>query len=340
MATLKGIRQVVEQRPWKRLTVATRLLIAAAICILVLGGSVLGAVVYAAHHLDAASIGAEVTRAQGAVGRLVAEGVALTPEVVDRLGRDLGLADLALLDASAARPDALATLAVPGRPGEVLAWEPVRMGSDMVSALAPMRLVTGGFFLAAVGLAFFKLYRLAQELETRRQAADDLARRDGLTGLGNRLAFDEAMAAALASEEPFGVITLDLDDFKWVNDTMGHGTGDEVLRIIAARLGARRLAGDCAARTGGDEFAMLRRGIAHMSHLDELVADLGLALAEPIVIGAADYRVNSSMGAALAPADGRDADTLMRVADAALYRAKRDSRRTRLSRRTITTRAG
>ena len=338
MVTLWRMWHVVGTGRWKRLNVATRLLIAAAGCILVLAGSVLVAVAYAAHQIDAAAIDTEISRARGAVSRLVADGGAFTPAAVDRLGRDLGLSDFRLVDAQAVQQGS-ATLPVPDSPGAFFAWEPRRLGTEMITALAPLRLVTGGVFLAALGFAFFKLYRLAQELEARRQAAHELARRDGLTGLANRLGFDEAMAAALASEEPLGVVTLDLDDFKRVNDTKGHGAGDEVLRIIAARLGARRIEGDCAARTGGDEFAMLRRRIVGVAQLEELVADLSLALAEPIIIGTTEYRVNSSFGLALAPADGRDADTLMRVADAALYRAKRDSRSIRLPRRDLSTRA-
>lgn len=337
--TLGGIRRAATQFRWDQLSVPKRLVIGAAVCILVLAGSVVVAAIYAAQRIDTANIADEMQRARTVVTRLVAAGAQLTPEVVTQLGGDLGLEHLRLIEPALAQPEDV-TLTLTELEGRVLAWEPRRLGTEMFSTLAPIRLITAGVFLTAVGLAFFKLYRLAEELEARRQAADTLARRDGLTGLGNRLGFDEAMADALASGQPFGVVTFDLDDFKRINDTRGHGTGDELLRAIAVRLAARRTDGDFAARIGGDEFAMLRRGIHQPLQLEELVADLSLALAEPIVIGSMEHRVSSSFGAALAPADGSDADTLMRIADAALYRSKRDSAQFRLARRTVRTRIG
>lgn len=315
-----------------------RLVIGAAVCLVVLAATVFIAVVYAAQRIDEAVVSDEVQRTRGAIARLAAENVALTPERVARLGADLGLQNIRLIEPSLAQPDDV-TIPTDDAEGRVLAWQPRQLGGEMFALLAPIRLITAAVFLGAVGVAFFRLYRLAEELESRRQAADLLARRDALTGLGNRLGFDEAMAEAIAAGQPFGVVTFDLDGFKRVNDTQGHSTGDELLRIIAARLGGRRIGGDFAARIGGDEFAMLRRDISEPEQLDELVADLSLALAEPIIIGTVSHRVSSSFGSALCPVDGADADTLMRIADAALYRSKRDSAVFRVSRRELGSRA-
>lgn len=316
-----------------------RLVIGAAVCLVVLAATVFIAVVYAAQRIDSAVVADELQRARGAVSRLATENVALTPERVARLGADLGLEDIRLIEPGLAQPGDV-TLATDSADGHLLAWQPRQLGSEMFALLAPLRLITAAIFLGAVGIAFFRLYRLAEELESRRQAADELARRDALTGLGNRLGFDDAMAEALASGRPFGVVTFDLDGFKRVNDTQGHSTGDELLRIVAARLDGRRIGEDYAARIGGDEFAMLRRDIAEPEQLDELVADLSLTLAEPIVIGTLSHRVSSSFGSALCPVDGTEADTLMRIADAALYRSKRDSAVFRVSRRELGSRAG
>jgi diguanylate cyclase (GGDEF)-like protein len=323
---------------WNRLSGPKRLVIGAAVCLVVLAVSVFIAVVYAAQRIDAAVVDDELQRTRGAVARLAADDVVLTPDRVARLGADLGLQNLRLIEPGLAGPDEV-TLPSSVTDGLVLAWEPRQLGSEMFAILAPIRLITAAVFLGAIGIAFFKLYRLAEELEARRKAADTLARRDALTGLGNRLGFDEAMSKAVASGQPFGVVTFDLDGFKRVNDTRGHSTGDELLRIIAARLDGRRIGEDCAARIGGDEFAMLRRDIAEPEQLDELVADLSLTLAEPIVIGTVSHRVSSSFGSALYPLDGADADTLMRIADAALYRSKRDSAVFRVTRRELGSRA-
>lgn len=155
------------------------------------------------------------------------------------------------------------------------------------------------------------------------------ALRDPLTGLANRRAADEALDASLQSGEPVVVVLLDLDFFKSVNDTHGHGAGDVVLREVAARLGSRARSGDIAARYGGEEFLVIARGAR-----PEAAVAIGerywSAVRETVLSPAAGVtKVTASVGVAFcdAPPGARQTrESLLAAADAALYEAKRGGR--------------
>jgi diguanylate cyclase (GGDEF)-like protein len=144
-----------------------------------------------------------------------------------------------------------------------------------------------------------------------------ISRTDPLTGCLNRRGFEERVAAELArgrrTEEPFGLVLLDLDDFKQVNDLQGHAAGDDHLRWVAATMAATLRGVDVLGRLGGDEFALLVPGTDREG--TQAVADRVAAL-----LGS---RAPASMGLAVYPDDGDDAEALQRVADAGLYAAKR-----------------
>ena len=153
-----------------------------------------------------------------------------------------------------------------------------------------------------------------------------LARADPLTGLANRLSFGETMAARCAARHrqdgTFAVVMVDLDRFKCVNDTLGHGTGDEVLRRIAGRLLGLVRPDDLVARLGGDEFAIV---IAEAGNAAELVAvaeRVVEVIARPFIVDGQVLDLGASVGIAIAPADGDAPEVLSRHADLALYRAK------------------
>ena len=158
------------------------------------------------------------------------------------------------------------------------------------------------------------------ELVAARQRLHRLATHDPLTGLWNRAGLLEAIAAALGHEQTVGVVFLDLDDFKQVNDRYGHRAGDHVLVEVARRL--RLLAGTApVGRLGGDEFViLLTDDVAAVT--GEILAQLPDILAAPIAAGGATVTVRAACGAALAQ-PGDDPDSLLAAADSFMYDAKR-----------------
>ena len=158
-----------------------------------------------------------------------------------------------------------------------------------------------------------------------------LARVDTLTGLANRRQFDERLEQALArwrrTKRALGLIFLDIDRFKAINDTHGHGVGDAVLKEFAARLQANLRATDVAARLSGDEFVVIVDGVAALAEAEAVAAKLLLAIRVPMAVGELALPVTASMG--LAWLDGQadvSAKELMVRADRALYRAKDEGR--------------
>jgi len=153
-----------------------------------------------------------------------------------------------------------------------------------------------------------------------------LAENDSLTGLPNRRRLREtaksAMAWARRSSTHVGVLLIDVDKFKEINDSFGHAAGDEVLRTFAARLASNIREDDMAARLGGDEFVVLQVGITQPSgaaHLAERLLDI---LSKPYEIDGAQLMCRASIGIAIAPTDAEEWDKLLSCADAALYKSK------------------
>lgn len=151
-----------------------------------------------------------------------------------------------------------------------------------------------------------------------------LAHFDSLTGLANRKHFEHSLANLLAEagEAPVGVIFIDLDHFKAINDSLGHGVGDDLLRAVAERL--QRLAGGAGivGRFGGDEFCMALNGIGSADALEAFAEQLVEALGEAFHIDKLELFCGASVGIALAPDEGREPEALIMSADAAMYEAK------------------
>jgi diguanylate cyclase (GGDEF)-like protein/PAS domain S-box-containing protein len=156
--------------------------------------------------------------------------------------------------------------------------------------------------------------RLRADAEIRR-----LAYHDPLTGLPNRMHFDARLRAAVAAEPAVGLLFVDLDGFKHVNDTYGHSAGDELLRATAGRLEATPGAG-LVGRHGGDEFLVLVPGPPE--HAAAVAADVAARLGEPFAIAGHELRIRASVGCAAYPSEAGEADALMHAADAAMYREK------------------
>jgi diguanylate cyclase (GGDEF)-like protein len=168
------------------------------------------------------------------------------------------------------------------------------------------------------------------ERQRAEQRIRHMAHHDELTGLPNRALLNDRMAQALARSRrggrPVAVLFLDLDGFKFINDSLGHAIGDRLLVEVAARLEASVRQGDTVARLGGDEFVVM---LVDMEQADDaaLVAQNILhALAQPVLVEGETLHVTTSIGVAVHPADGGDAETLLKHADAAMYRAKEQGR--------------
>jgi diguanylate cyclase (GGDEF)-like protein/PAS domain S-box-containing protein len=172
-----------------------------------------------------------------------------------------------------------------------------------------------------------------RDVTEQRQLEEQLkyqAFHDALTGLPNRLFFQDQVsqrvAAARLDGATAGVLFVDLDDFKVVNDTMGHGVGDELLVAVAVRLVGLIREGDTAARLGGDEFALLVANAPDSAAVEAVAGRLVRAFAEPLVLASGAVLTTVTVGVATTD-DGNDTDELLRQADLALYAAKAAGKR-------------
>lgn len=178
-----------------------------------------------------------------------------------------------------------------------------------------------------------------QALELANQRLSELALQDPLTGLANRTALqqhlDQALARSLRRHELLAVMLIDLDGFKPINDQHGHGYGDLVLAEIARRLRQHIRDGDLPARLGGDEFVVICENVQSADDAQDLARRLLEGLDTPMHLEDRSVRVGASIGIALCHGDA-DATSLIRLADAAMYRAKAEGRnRVRLARQDI-----
>ena len=159
-----------------------------------------------------------------------------------------------------------------------------------------------------------------------------MAHHDGLTGLLNRNSLrqrlDEMLAQTRRNSEKIALLFLGLDNFKAVNDTLGHGVGDKLLRGVAKRLRSSLREEDAIARLSSDEFAILQRGITRPEDVVLLARRMLEAIGEPYLLDGHSVVIGASIGIAMAPGDGEDSEKLLKNADMALSRAKNDSRGT------------
>jgi diguanylate cyclase len=223
------------------------------------------------------------------------------------------------------------------------AWLPARrapkIGSDRRSLLFPSAfgaiavavLVYGqtvrlnpvaiGFAVAALLAIMVRMALLLRETAAL-AVSRKLSLTDDLTGLGNRRSFTADVDGAIAAEKPFALLMIDLDQFKELNDTLGHHVGDELLRGVGPRLRDAMAAGDVVARLGGDEFGVLLRR-ADADTAATTARKLRAALARPFALADISVHVGASVGIAVFPEHSRDASELLRHADVAMYGAKR-----------------
>jgi diguanylate cyclase (GGDEF)-like protein/PAS domain S-box-containing protein len=180
-------------------------------------------------------------------------------------------------------------------------------------------------------LTFFSS-QLASAIDRKRaeEQVRALAYHDALTGLPNRLLFNDRLALALAQArrkgEPLAVLFLDLDGFKAVNDSLGHNRGDLLLKATAGRIQTSLRAVDSVARLGGDEFILLLPGIRRVEEAARVAEKVLEAIRAPLAVEGHELFVTASMGISVYPEDGEDVETLVKNADTAMYRAKEQGR--------------
>lgn len=196
--------------------------------------------------------------------------------------------------------------------------------------LDPVSMIAMGTLVLASVCAISTVGRHFSDRQS--DALEFLARHDPLTGLLNRNAFEERVIEALARsqrhERRLALVFIDLDGFKDVNDEHGHGVGDRVLVTIAERIDSVTRQTDAASRLGGDEFVVLLDDVAEPKNVSLYAARLLELIERPVELGDTCITVGASLGIATFPEDGRDATSLTRAADLAMYDAKASGGRT------------
>jgi diguanylate cyclase (GGDEF)-like protein len=216
----------------------------------------------------------------------------------------------------------------------------VARGSGLTLGLAPLVAIAACFIIRMLDEHFRMFAEILRSrlviteqqraAEEARQAAMTIALTDDLTGLPNRRCFHSLLAdrvrTAKATGEPFALGLIDLDGFKPINDVHGHPAGDEILRQVADRLAKAMDGRGSAARIGGDEFAILCNGIGARDEAIAVGEEIQAIFARQFDVPPHSVRLTCASGFALFPASALDPDELVRLADAALYRAKASGR--------------
>jgi len=206
-------------------------------------------------------------------------------------------------------------------------WTQDRPGMTLIRKTGPA--LAGGAVLAA-GVLWFLLRRLrraSSQLQSSQDEAQFLAFHDTLTSLPNRALFEDRLKRAFVNAQRqrgrVALLYIDLDRFKNVNDSLGHGAGDALLRQVAQRLKSALRSTDVLARLGGDEFAIILEGCEDQrAGATELAARITRLVAEPFLLPGHRVEIGTSIGIAVAPDHGRDQEQLLKKADLALYRSK------------------
>jgi diguanylate cyclase (GGDEF)-like protein/PAS domain S-box-containing protein len=177
------------------------------------------------------------------------------------------------------------------------------------------------------------------ERKTAEHRMEYLATHDELTGLPNRLLYRDRLNVAMermqrekhdrsvAADKVTAVMLLDLDNFKFINDTYGHDQGDRTLKIVAARLNESLRKTDTVARMGGDEFLLIHENVTSIEDVSSVAKKILTQVSLPIRIASFEHQLTASIGISLYPLDGRNDELLLKHADIAMYRAKQTGNR-------------
>ncbi|PZM13711.1 EAL domain-containing protein [Rhizobium tubonense] len=225
---------------------------------------------------------------------------------------------------SAKDADELSSSALVGTSGPIgyLTWTPFEPGAGVRATLEPVLALSAFVLLGGVSALSAIIWRRSMKLAESQAKLSHLAHHDTLTGLPNRATFNQRLKSALgaAASNRVSVLFLDLDRFKYVNDTLGHAVGDKVIMQVASRL--QEIVGDAmVARLGGDEFTVLLEGVS-APDIKEICGKLIAAVREPFDIAGQPVLIGLSIGVAMTDKDRPDGADLTRRADIALYHAK------------------
>jgi diguanylate cyclase (GGDEF)-like protein len=275
---------------------------------------------------DAALFGQKVRSAMGGMCKVKRAGtLASAVGLLETEKFDIVVADLLLPDARGLEAvlmlqragPSIPLLVLTGRDDDAVAVKAVQVGAQDF-------LVKG----QTDGALLRRSIRYSIERKQSEQHLMRMALYDQLTGLANRSLFRQRLAHAVArtrrTSEPFGVMVLDLDRFKAINDALGHDAGDVVLQKVAATLLMAVRESDTVARLGGDEFAILLEPVVSQSEISVVVSRILSAISEPYDLGEDEVVVTTSIGVALYPEAGDCVDVLLKSADAAMYVAKEE----------------
>jgi diguanylate cyclase (GGDEF)-like protein len=256
---------------------------------------------------------------------LIAFAQPIQEQVINLIGADFTqeAADLVLKQAIPAQNRVLAVLSQLDAEAQRVALAASRKAyEDHNVARSWMYLLSGialfvGFLVAAVVLRYTS--RIGRERE-------HLATQDALTGLPNRMLLEDRLEQALVRgkrrSRMVGVMFIDLDRFKRVNDTLGHASGDQLISEVAQRLRTVARAEDTVARLGGDEFVVIVSDASMISHILQVAEKIRVAMAAPYLVAGRELFCSSSIGISVYPNDGTDSSSLLKNADTAMYHAK------------------
>jgi diguanylate cyclase (GGDEF)-like protein len=243
---------------------------------------------------------------------------------IREMQKALKVSDAHVSDHAKAREECLPLAGVFITAAAHLCWLPHQTGDALVATLRPVLfgIVAAVLLVASVGIA--AVNRHAQDLVRREREAGVLARVDTLTGLPNRLAFNEYLSQAVSkTPEGFALIVIDLNGFKRINDMVGHQSGDDVLRLVGRSIA------DCSgeeafvARLGGDEFGVcIWDEVSIKRRINEMSQRLMMEIHKPIVVQGHSFEISAAQGAAICGTLDLSAEELLRRADYAMYFAK------------------
>ncbi|MGV8894692.1 MAG: putative bifunctional diguanylate cyclase/phosphodiesterase [Burkholderiaceae bacterium] len=202
--------------------------------------------------------------------------------------------------------------------------------TENIQATSDERMVMLQQANAHLVVATIAAHKLAEQIEAAKIQLDHLAHHDVLTGLPNRMLLQDRLSQAIELARRQGkqlaVMFMDLDRFKYINDSLGHAVGDQLLQSVTRRLVACVRHSDTVSRQGGDEFVLLLSNIEHAQDAALSAQKMLDALALPHPIDRQELQIGASIGISIYPDDGRDAETLIKNADIAMYHAKENGR--------------